>query len=164
MDMKLKIEESKLIIDWWEVFQALSGEDKREMVRQVMLFDQGVFDEIIEAVLTEEYSSPTFNDHIFKARVRMMERLPQMARDVMEKMQRSIEHSHEWGIKHMSHTSALEAAWPRRCVHCNEPLNQPRPRPPAIADREPTPIEKIDALMTACGVPLPPKEECDISV
>jgi hypothetical protein len=120
--MKVNLERTTVSLDALELFGALPKEQKLEFVKLAMLFDDDVFLEVVDALAADEYCSPTFNDQIFKARLRLMDRLPEGLRDVVKKLLQDADVARSQMQQYRTYAWKLSHNWPFECEECKSRL------------------------------------------
>jgi hypothetical protein len=146
--MKMQLEGREVKFDALELFGSLPKEDKLEFVKMAMMWDDEIFAEIVESLVVSEYASPTFNDHIFKARQRMLELLPECLRDVAKRLMRDAESSRLQMEQHRSYAWSLSHRWPWECPSCQYRMPAKPKEPEFISAAMPT-EQQITAAIEA---------------
>lgn len=120
--MRISFEGPDIKINALDLFTALPKEERFEFIRGAILWDEELFAEAVKSLVLEEYASPTFNDHIFKAREKMMELLPLALRDVVKKLRRDAEQARLQMETNRQYMWKLSHNWPWACEECGARL------------------------------------------
>ena len=109
--MKYNVKNQTVEIRLYDIIEELTIEEKRELANY-LVWDQEMFNELVERIATDTVVSESFSNYIYHARLRLMELLPQMCRETIRSLQRECAEAKADARRHIRWAYALYHAWP----------------------------------------------------
>ena len=78
--MSVKFENMELKISLWDILNELTDEQKHEIAEH-LIWDQAIFDDFVDRIATERVVTDSFNSNLYKARLRLIERIFRLRRN-----------------------------------------------------------------------------------
>ena len=108
--VKVTLENGQLQFGFRDLLDALDDEAKREL-SELLIWDKELFDEFIEALATDKVVTESYNSYVYGARLRLVELLPEMNRNIVRSLLRELEAEKEERRRHNSWAWKLYHAW-----------------------------------------------------
>ena len=83
--MSVKFENMELKISLWDILNELTDEQKHEIAEH-LIWDQAIFDDFVDRIATERVVTDSFNSNLYKARLRLIELLPQLHQEMIRSL------------------------------------------------------------------------------
>lgn len=137
--MAIEHQDGKITFYFLDLVRMMDKETKRELAEN-LLWDQEMFDELIESLMSNRIVTPNFDSYIYAARMKMKEMLPEMSRNIirsliheMNGLKQEVERLDKWAW-------SLYHAWPK------DASASPPPIPEFVANHWPS-EERIDEVI-----------------
>ena len=149
----MKIENADIKLNFFDDILNYLTKEQRLDLAKMLCFDDDVLEDFVTRLMTD-YSGPHMDSHIHKARLRMVELMPQAASDVIKALVREVESAKA------GQQSIYDWAW--KLWHCwdsnHDDTWAKRPQPPGY---EPIDTPSADDVMKKCGYAPVPSEPLD---
>ena len=119
--MRIKLDGTDITISLWDLIAELSADQKRALA-EYLVWDKDIFTDLIEILATDRVVTESFNTNIHKARLRLLELLPEMQRNIIRTLLWEKTMAQEEQQRMGRWAWALYHAWPNK----NYPDQRPR--------------------------------------
>jgi len=137
-NLHVTLEDGKVQFGFRDLIDALDDEEKRELAG-MLIYDKELFDEFIDALATDAVVTPSFNSYVFDARLKLVELLPEMNRNIVRSLLRELEAEKEDRRRHNAWAWKLYHAW----------REDERPRQPEFIHTGFKSDEEVDAYIAS---------------
>lgn len=110
--MRIKLEGTDFTISLWDLIQELSVEQKRGLAEH-LVWDDDIFTDLVERLAIDRVVTESFSGNIHKARLRLLELLPEMHRNVVRSLLWEKTQSQEKQRRMSRWAWAMYHAWPK---------------------------------------------------
>ena len=115
--MRFKLDKGQLMIHLGDLLDGLSSEEKHEIASH-LVWDEEIFKEVVESIATDTVVTSSFNLQIYGARLRLVELLPQMQREIVRSLLYELRQANE--------KARACRAWAWQLYHLLPSENRPR--------------------------------------